>query len=80
MVLTTLGSEAWPKSPEGRILGFLLSIYAFTVFGYVTATLATYFIGKDKEEASPAATAEVIRNLQSEIEALRRDLSEINKK
>jgi hypothetical protein len=35
------------SAPEGRVLGFLLALYSFGVSGYVTATLATYFIGQD---------------------------------
>lgn len=52
MVMTTMGSEYWPKTTEGRIFGWLLSLYAFSVFGYITATLASHFIGVDakKEE------------------------------
>lgn len=47
MLLTTLGSEYWPQTAEGRILAFLLALYAFAVFGYVTATIASFFIAKD---------------------------------
>lgn len=47
MVMTSIGSEYWPKSAEGRVLGFLLALYGFAVFGYFTATLATYFTGQD---------------------------------
>ena len=53
MLLTTMGSEYWPKTPEGRLLCLLLATYAFAVFGYVTAAIAAYFIGKDKEIAAP---------------------------
>jgi voltage-gated potassium channel len=48
MLLTTMGSEAWPRTSEGRVLCLLLAIYAFAVFGYVTAAIAAYFVGKDK--------------------------------
>lgn len=50
MLLTTMGSEFWPRSPEGRLVCLLLSVYAFAVFGYITATLASYFIGADAAE------------------------------
>jgi voltage-gated potassium channel len=49
MLLTTMGSEYWPRTPEGRFVCLLLSIYAFAVFGYITATLASFFIGSDSE-------------------------------
>ena len=47
MIITTLGSAHWPGTAEGRILGFLLSLYAFGIFGYITATLATFFVGRE---------------------------------
>jgi voltage-gated potassium channel len=49
MLLTTMGSEYWPRTPEGRLLCLLLAVYAFTVFGYVTAAIAAYFVGQDKD-------------------------------
>jgi len=75
MLMTTLGSEYFPKSPEGRVLCFLLALYAFAVFGYVTATLATFFIGRDAEDPnSEVAGARAIADLQAEITALRTEL------
>jgi voltage-gated potassium channel len=48
MLLTTMGSEYWPRTPEGRGLCLLLALYAFAVFGYVTAAIAAYFVGRDQ--------------------------------
>ncbi len=42
MLLTSMGSEFWPKSPEGRILCLLLAFYGFAVFGYITASFASF--------------------------------------
>ena len=50
MIMTTMGTGYWPESAEGRALCLLLSLYAFTVFGYVTASLASFFIGQDAAE------------------------------
>jgi voltage-gated potassium channel len=47
MMITTIGSGYFPRSAEGRVLCFLLALYWFAVFGYVTATLATFFVGRD---------------------------------
>jgi voltage-gated potassium channel len=47
MLLTTMGSAFWPVTPEGRILCFLLSLYGFGVFGYITASFASFFVGRD---------------------------------
>ena len=53
MLLTSLGSEFWPKTLEGRLLCLLLSLYGFTVFGYITASFASFFVGRDA--AAPPA-------------------------
>ena len=75
MLLTSLGSEYWPKSAEGRILCFLLALYGFGVFGYVTATIATFFVGRDAEsDEAELAGAKSIEELRSEISALREDV------
>jgi voltage-gated potassium channel len=49
MLLTTMGSEYWPQTAEGRLLCLLLALYAFAIFGYVTAAIAAYFVGKDHD-------------------------------
>lgn len=45
MVMTTMGSAYWPLTLAGRILCWLLALYAFAIFGYITATIASYFLG-----------------------------------
>ena len=72
MILTTMGSEYWPKTLEGRLLCILLALYAFAVFGYVTATLATYFIGRDAENnQAEIAGARQLEALQKEVRELK---------
>jgi voltage-gated potassium channel len=54
------------------VLCFILSLYGFAIFGYVTATLATFFIGRDAEnEDGQLAGAKSIEALRAEIAALR---------
>lgn len=68
MILTTMGSEYWPKTTEGRILCIFLALYAFAVFGYVTASIATFFIGQDAEDTeTEIAGAKQIDELRKEI-------------
>ena len=75
MLMTTMGSDYWPQTPEGRVLALILSIYAFAVFGYVTATLATFFIGRDAEDKdAEIAGAASIDALRSEIAELRAEI------
>ena len=75
MVLTTMGSQYWPQTIEGRVLCVFLALYAFAVFGYVTATLATFFIGRDAEddEAELAGTRQLAA-LREEMIALREEI------
>jgi voltage-gated potassium channel len=75
MIMTTIGSDYFPKTAEGRVLCFLLALYAFAVSGYVTATLATFFVGQDAESNdAELAGAKSIEALQAEITALRTDI------
>lgn len=75
MLLTSLGSQYWPQTAEGRVLCFILALYGFTVFGYVTAALATFFIGRDADnEQAELAGAKSIEALRQEIAALRGEL------
>jgi voltage-gated potassium channel len=75
MIVTTMGSETWPKTAEGRTLCLFLAIYAFAVFGYVTGTIATFFIGRDAEEHNArAAPHGELDTLRAEIAALREEI------
>ena len=78
MLLTTMGSEYWPKSPEGRLLCLFLAVYSFSVFGYVTATLATHFIGRDAaDDRSARIGNDAVERLREEIGALREELRRV---
>ena len=75
MIMATMGTEFWPKTSEGRVLCLVLAVYAFTVFGYVTATLATFFIGRDAEDKrGDVAGAAELRALHGEVMQLREEL------
>lgn len=75
MIMTTMGSAYWPQTVNGRLLCLGLAIYAFAVFGYVTATIATFFIDTSPAKKAPAqpapATSEQVQALQEELHALR---------
>ena len=79
MLLTTIGSQFWPATTEGRVLAFLLSLYGLAVLGYLTATFASFFIGRDAEEENgPVAGAAELQALKAEVEALRRAIENAN--
>jgi voltage-gated potassium channel len=44
----TTGAPTVPVSAEGRLLGWLLSLYGLAIFGYLTAILASHFVGRDR--------------------------------
>jgi voltage-gated potassium channel len=72
MLLTTLGSEYWPRTVEGRVLAWLLALFAFSVFGYVTATLASLFVQQDARAGdSETPSAADLAALTEEVRALR---------
>lgn len=78
MLMTTMGSEYWPRSGEGRVLCMFLAIYAFAVFGYVTGTIATYFIGQDQAQTGEEKTLQALQKLTAEVAALRAELGRRN--
>ncbi len=80
MMITTIGSEFFPRTAEGRVLCFFLALYGFAVFGYVTATLATYFVGRDAENSvSEIAGTRDIGTLRQEIMLLRKEIEYLRK-
>jgi voltage-gated potassium channel len=75
MLLTSMGSQFWPQTPEGRLLCLLLALYGFAVFGYITASFASFFIGQEaKSDKSEVAGSSEIAGLRDEIRALRQKL------
>jgi voltage-gated potassium channel len=78
MMLTTIGSDYFPQTAEGRVLCFILALYAFAVFGYITATLTTFFVERDaekREEKPPQAPT--LFDLQTEIKELRTEIRQL---
>ncbi|MGH8178793.1 MAG: potassium channel family protein, partial [Steroidobacter sp.] len=81
MVMTTMGSQYWPQTVEGRVLCVLLALYAFAVFGYVTATLATFFVGRDAEnDEAELAGAKQLAALREEVIALRNEVRALSRR
>ncbi len=75
MVMTTMGSQYWPLTIEGRILCVFLALYAFGIFGYVTAALATFFVGRDAgDDGAELAGAKHLVALRNEMAGLREEI------
>lgn len=78
MRVITAGNEFNPATSEGRGLAFLVAVFGYTIFGYVTATFATFFIGRDaEEEDAPLAGAKDVEELKKIILALSKDIKKI---
>jgi voltage-gated potassium channel len=73
MTMTTMGADYFPKTAEGRLLGWLLAVYAFAIFGYITAAIASYFLGPAKREDPPGELAA----LRAEVAGLRAQFGEL---
>jgi len=71
MTLTTMGTDFFPTSGEGRMLALLLATYGFAIFGYVTASIASIFVSRDaEEEDGELANGRQVAALRSEIAQL----------
>jgi voltage-gated potassium channel len=80
MLMTTVGGDYAPRTAEGRLLAWLLALYALGVFSYLTATVASHFIGQDAAPVTDsnaedaARLAEEVTQLRTEIAAFRAGL------
>lgn len=80
MIMTTMGSQYWPQTAEGRVLCVFLALYAFGVFGYVTAALATFFVGRDAEtDDAELAGGKQLAALRAEVIALRDEIRDLSR-
>lgn len=75
MLITSIASEYWPKTPEGKVLCFLLSIYSLGILGYLTAMLASFFIGQDAiNQKGEIAGSSQVKEMLNELQLLRAEL------
>lgn len=79
MMVTTMGSDYFPKSPEGRILALTLAVYGFAIFGYVAATFASFLISRVRKEEKKENLTEEFRLLRSEVTELKSLLMEMKR-
>lgn len=77
MLVTTIGSDFWPETPEGRVLALLLAMYGLAMFGYITASFATFFVGQEAQASDGEIAGSVeIAALKREIALLRREMQQ----
>ena len=54
-LVTTVGSEVYPVTTGGRVLGFVLMLYAVGIFSYFIASIASVLVGADSQKPSDDA-------------------------
>lgn len=75
---TTINNEQYAVSPEARVIAVLVRVYAVSVFGYVTASIASYLVVGGVEENEETADLRAdIAALRGELSALRGELAAV---
>lgn len=76
MQMTNIGSSYEFSSAGGRIICLGVSVFAAGMFGYLTAILATFFIGRDTVDAKPRSREVcTIQDVRDDIAALKVEIS-----
>ncbi|PYE52754.1 hypothetical protein DES52_11275 [Deinococcus yavapaiensis KR-236] len=71
-MLVTMGSDYFPRTAEGRASAWLLALYGFAVFGWITASVASFFVGRDQPTNETDETTSVTNEaLLNELTRLR---------
>lgn len=71
--ITTVGTELYPLTSEGRILAVLVMIFGVSVFGYVAGSLAGLFVNIDRS-ASAEPDQAVAEQLREQVKSLQEQL------
>ena len=69
--ITTVGSEVYPVTVGGRILAFLLMIYAIGVFSYFIGAIASVLVDFDARKKPQKKEEDGVRLTERELAALR---------
>ncbi len=75
-LVTTVNSEKYVVSPEARVLAILIRVFAVSVFGFVTASIASYLIGRDAEERTRSSNGGT--DVQPDVMVLRDQLAALH--
>jgi len=79
-VLTTVASELYPVTIGGRILGFLLMLYAIGIFSYFIGAIASVLVESDARRTQETEEKNGLDLSRRELEALRSILERAEKK
>jgi voltage-gated potassium channel len=70
-LVTTIGSELYPVTPAGRILGFVLMIYAIGIFTYFIGSVASVLVAFDASRTQKPEERGGVELSEDGVEALR---------
>ena len=70
-MVTTINSSLETVTPEGRMIGLLLRVFALAVSSYLTAIVAVYLLGGAERRAGDEVGREELRELRAEVAGLR---------
>jgi voltage-gated potassium channel len=78
-MVTTINNEKYAVTAEGRVIAILLRVFAVSVFGFITASIASYLIGQQAEAQVPVegngpVLEEHLTALRKEQAALRQEI------
>ncbi len=79
-MVTTINNEKFAVTAEGRVIAILLRIFAVSVFGFITASIASYLIGRQAAAQAPMegngpGVEEHLTALRTEQAALRQEVA-----
>jgi voltage-gated potassium channel len=79
-MVTTINNEKYAVTTEARFVAILLRVFAVSVFGFITASIASYLIGRQAVEQSAAEgsepeLAEHLVAIRTEQAALRQEVA-----
>ena len=81
MLISSIGSAYWPVTAEGRLLTALLALYGLGVIGYIAATFASYFVGRDAQRRDgPVAGSAELALVHEELRRLRLAIEDSGRK
>ena len=78
-LVTTIGSELYPVTAAGRILGFALMIYAIGIFTYFIGSVASVLVAFDASQTREPEEGGGVELSEGEIETLRSILKKAEK-
>ncbi len=78
-LVTTVGSELYPVTIGGRVLGFLLMLYAVGIFSYFIGAIASVLVESDARRSPEAEKKDGVSLSRRELEALRSILERADK-